>query len=141
MAQLIAVYVNSQKTKPPYYSAKDFLLFAPEIESGYSPDTANTFLSLSRENKLPPWAIAIAPVEEIRKAANDQPPRYPRALTCRGLILICPAIGLESVRSELVLADDDCPSGTVMMWDLDTGESFSLLVEGVPEGEVELRLV
>lgn len=126
IAQLTAVYGNSQKAKAPYFKTSDFYLFAPR-ESNFSPNTCATVLSLLEDKKLPPWALQLAPMEEI-EGGNQGNVTKPRMWMVRGLALICPSLNQGSLSATLALVEEDAPSGEVVVFDVDSGDEHTIFV-------------
>lgn len=139
IAQLTAIYVNSQKTKPPYARLYDFCLFKSEGESLIPPEICDTFLKLVDDNDIPSWAISLAPLDEIRKGKGNGRVMYPRLWMCRGLALIAPRLEEGVLTAGIVVAEDDHPFGEVEVWDVDTQKSHTLRIpENLPASTTEV---
>ena len=90
ISQLTCIYINSQKTKPPYYSPQDFCLFTPKKDA-ISQDLADIIWDLKRDNLLPNSAAAWLPWESIPPASDRPiPPNKIRILRTRGVWAIAP---------------------------------------------------
>jgi hypothetical protein len=134
IAQLTAIYFNSQKTKPPYLSRTDFYIYPPLEESSIPAEVCNTFLALVKEQILPSWALRLSPVEEIQKGASEKVGvAKVRLWMCRGLALICPNFEQEVLTAGLAIIDDDAPSGRVAVWDVDTNEEVLIWIPEISE--------
>ena len=119
IAQLTAVYINSQKTKPPYYSPQDFCLFAPKTDSQLPEKVVATIHNLRRDELLPVSAGAWLPWESIPALSSDRSLKIPkrlRMLRTRGAWAIAPEIegnfiyipiGVVEVYGKVQLNDPD----------------------------------
>jgi hypothetical protein len=127
IAQLVSVYANSQKTKPPYFKTSDFYFFAPEEECQVNQDVCATFLSISDDQLLPSWVLGLSPMEEIEKVKAGRVAKT-RMWMCRGLALICPNLDEGTLTAGMAVIDDNCPVGEVEVFDVDTGEGYMIRV-------------
>lgn len=105
IAQLTAVYANSQKTKPPYFSRDDFCLFRPR-NNQISPEVCSAIVVLVESNELPGWLFALLPdYQEIESGAQGEPPED-AIWMAKGTALICPRYSASGVRAGMVVCEN-----------------------------------
>lgn len=135
VAQFVAIYANSQKTKPPYYKPSDFFFFAPS-ESSIGADLAATVFDLLGDQKLPPWAVQLAPMAEIDQAPKHGNVGKPRLWMVRDLALVSPRLHEGGLSAALAILGDDPPFGRVTVWDVDSGKAFEIEVPHCEDGYI-----
>lgn len=93
IAQFSAIYINSQKTKPPYCSPKDFCLFSAS-ENKLPQDLCDIIISCKQDNLLPSGAASWLPWEDIsvQKGRKIFPKESLRILRTKGIWGIAPKI-------------------------------------------------
>lgn len=142
IAQNTAIYVNSQKTKPPYSSPLDFCFFSSGDEGKVNSEVCDCFLSLSRDGLLPSWVLEVAPVEDIRKNAKGEKVTAVRAWMTKGLLLLLPKMNLSAVKSGMILASVEHPVGKTTLWDVDTKKAYDLIIpKGLESVSVDTQLL
>lgn len=134
IASLCALFVNANRDPKKGNPAKpsDFYRFADADDklAGYACDA---FFSLVSDNLLPSWALAIAPLDELRAMRKfDSFPR-PRVWLAEGVMLICPHFSGDRVVAPLAIVNH--PGGVVQVCDPDGDRVYDLLLESTPEGE------
>lgn len=87
---------------------------------------ANAFFSLVADEKMPSWAVSIAPIDKLRSSKNDDSPPQTRALMCRGVLLLAPQIQDDAVKVGLALVDG--VEGNVNLIDTDSGSTYQLFI-------------
>ncbi len=132
IAQLTAIYFNSKRdSKQEALKESEFYHFAPQDGPQISPLACDTFFSLSRDGLLPGWAIALAPINQMRsRRANGAVPQV-RAWLGTGILILNPRIRGSQVYSPFVLIDESV-LGVCHLQNLDTEKPF---VVQVPAGE------
>ena len=128
IAQSTAIYVNSQKTQPPYSSPLDFCFFGSGDEGKIRSDVCDCFLNLSRDGLLPSWVLEVAPVEEIRKNTKGEKVTSVRAWMTKGLLLLLPTMSLSAVKVGMVLSNGEHTTGKTTLWDIDSKRSHDLII-------------
>lgn len=105
IAQLTAVYANSQKTKPPYFSRDDFCLFRPR-NNQLSPEVCSAIVALAESNELPGWLFEIIPdYQEIEINSTGTLPPEEKIWMTKGTALICPRYSASGVRAGMVVCE------------------------------------
>jgi hypothetical protein len=129
-----AILSNSQRTKPPYAQPADFFIFEPKGKE-LPTELCDTFMALLREEIIPSWSIEFVPVDKLKEGAKGRSISTPRAWMCKGLILFLPRTTEGNLlQIEMVIAESDHPVGKTQLWDVDSGESFSVIVPPEIEG-------
>lgn len=132
IAQLTSVYVNSQKTKPPYTSPKDFCLFRPS-EQRFSPILCRVIKSLLREKKLPNWVIGWLPHDELTQGDtlpdHAVPVKHLRALMAPGVVIFSPNVTDNYIKFPLALIEG--VQGSKRVYCIDTREHFDIEIPSV----------
>lgn len=126
IAQLSAIYANSQKTKPPYYSPAELCIFTPK-EDKIPTVICNTFVNLAETMDLPVWALVLAPVSELESGANNKDIAKPRCWTSHGICLVAPQISAIGLKIGMALTDGN-KSGKVTVFDVDSNQSYEIVV-------------
>lgn len=92
-------------------------------------------MALLREEIIPSWSIEFVPVDKLKEGAKGRSISTPRAWMCKGLILFLPRTTEGNLlQIEMVIAESDHPVGKTQLWDVDSGESFSVIVPPEIEG-------
>lgn len=137
IATLSALFcqANSDPKKGDRVKPADFFHFAPsEDKDKIDPVVADTFFALVAEEKIPSWAIALAPIEKLRASrGNGSTLTSPRAWMRRGVLLIAPRIEGTQVVAPLALVDD-AVQGKNSLIDIDSGVCREVLI---PDGKSE----
>lgn len=130
VARNTQIYANSQRTKPPYANVLDFCFFTPPDAVRIPSSACDAFAELVAVDLMPAWAIALAPVDELRRGEKGQIVRKPRLLMCRGVALLAPHIMKDSLFVGLALLDDELvkPGDVVEVYDLDSPASYAIAV-------------
>ena len=140
IARNTQVYVNSQRTKPPYARELDFCFFTPPDQALIPAETCDTFFSLVEDGTMPAWVIALAPVDELEKNKQDKPTQRPRLWMSLGLALIAPKSNGEYVNVGMAIMDaGSIKTGVVTVWDADSDEAIDVIIEST-ENSVETEL-
>lgn len=116
IASLHATYYNSHrdpdKSKP--IKVQDLCYFKSDEQSRIPTIVGDTFFSLIRDKVMPQWALAIAPLEELRTLKRGLAVSYPRALIGKGIIIFNPRINEDTVEGSYALivegVESDCLS-------------------------------
>lgn len=147
LSTLTACFVNSNRDPKSGVPAKpsDFWYFTPKDDGDkLDPVAADTFFSLMADEKMPSWALAIAPVDELRSSrVNGSIPKF-RAWMRRGVILIAPKISDGVVKVPLVIVDG--VEGRVAVIDADSGVVAEVFIPNAKketfwQADVEYQLV
>lgn len=109
IAQLTQFYVNahidSKKTKP--YSADSFYYFAAKnMDTQLSHECADAFFDLLKDNLVPQWVLAIAPLGQLKQQKTGFKPSYPRAAIGNDIIIINPVINNDSLTGSLAIVNE-----------------------------------
>jgi hypothetical protein len=83
-------HLDTKKNSP--VKVKNLCYFLPKESSGIPSIVGDTFFSLVREEIIPRWALAIAPINELRNLKTGFKPSYPRAVWGDGVIVFNPQI-------------------------------------------------
>lgn len=146
IAQLTAVYANSQKTKPPYFSRDDFCLFRPR-NNQLTPEVCSAIVSLTESNELPGWLFELIPdYQEIELGATGEPPEEKIWMT-KGVALICPKYSASGVRAGMVACEtpgifevdlfDQQGNGKKVKINTNEYVEFDVMFEVIPEDETD----
>lgn len=135
IATLCALFVNANRDPKKGEPAKpaDFCHFTPkDAEIKLNGAACDAFFSLVPEEKLPAWALAIAPIDKLKQQRRNQPPPMPRAWAgeCEAL-LILPRVKNDRVVAPLVFVGENV-GGLIVLTDVDSGTEFAI---EVPTGE------
>lgn len=106
----------------------DFFYFKP-IDDGekISAVAADTFFSLVAEERMPSWAVSLAPVDKLRQHRANGNPASTKAWVKRGVMLIAPKLEGTKVKAGLALVDG--VSGAISLIDIDAGVAYKVLIE------------
>lgn len=126
IAQLTAIYANSQKTKPPYYSPAELCIFTPK-EDKIPTLVCNTFINLAETSDLPVWALVLAPVSELESGANQKEVAKPRCWTSHGICLVAPQISAIGLKIGMALTNGK-KSGRINFFDVDNNQVYEVIV-------------
>lgn len=111
----------------------DFFYFKPSEDSEkISAVAADTFFSLIAEERMPSWAVSLAPIDKLRQYRANGNPATTKAWVKRGVMLIAPKLEGTKVKADLVLVDG--VSGVISLIDIDTGAAYKVLIEN-PKSE------
>lgn len=129
VAQLTSVYINSQKTKPPYSSPHDFCLFTPQPHHLPS-ELGDIIYSLRRDNLLPNSAAAWLPWESIPKKSDRLTiKKNLRILRTKGVWAIAPEIEGDFLFIPLAVVEI---FGAIRLHDPDTQIVYEVEIEKPP---------
>ena len=129
IATLSALFVNSNRDPKKGEAAKpsDFFYHKPLAdEDKISFSACATFFSLVSDEKMPSWAVAIAPVEKLRAGKDSGVVSTIRAFVARGVLLVAPV--LEGNRVKVPLALVDGVDGAIACRDIDSGTTYRIVV-------------
>lgn len=121
-----AVYSNSQRTKPPYASEKDYCFFQPV--NLLPSEVCDCFQALIDEEILPTWCLEFAPVDELKKNRKEKVIAAPRAWMWQDLVLLCPRFEGRILTIGMAIASDEHPVGRTQIEDVDSGEVHTIIV-------------
>lgn len=148
ISTLTACFVNSNRDPKSGSPAKpsDFWYFTPKDGDGdkLDPVAADTFFSLVSDEKMPSWALAIAPVDKLRSSRVNGVIPKSRVWMRRGVILIAPKISNGVVKVSLALVDGI--EGRVAVIDADSGVVAKVFIPNAKketfwQADVEFELV
>ncbi|MFZ9301699.1 MAG: hypothetical protein ACO23V_12085 [Chitinophagaceae bacterium] len=125
IAQLTAVYVNSQKTKPPYSTTKEFCHFWPKDEH-YSFAVCQTIISLIEDNLFPDWAASYLPVDQLGYRDRGFSVHKPRVLANAWIYVLCPVITEENWLNAPLVFIDDKKAQFSKVYDLDSDRLYTI---------------
>lgn len=146
IAQLTSAFINANRDpKSGPCKPSDFWYFTP-IDDGnkLDPVAADTFFSLVQDEKMPSWALGIAPVDKLRSSrGNDSIPEC-RAWMRRGVLLLAPQVSNSVVKVPLAIVDGI--EGTTAVIDADSGVVHELFIPNAKketfwQADVEFQLV
>lgn len=123
IATLSALFVNSNRDPKKGEPAKpsDFYYHQPQKEEDrISPTACATFFSLVSDEKMPSWAVALAPIDKLRAGKDDGAVSLVRAFVARGVLLVAPSVDANRVKVPLALVDG--VGGAIAIRDIDSGE-------------------
>lgn len=136
IATLTSAFINANRDpkKGEPAKASDFYYFQPKDQKIKVPAPAcDTFFALTKENKLPGWAVAMAPMDILRaNKGNGKPlPGRVRAWVGKGILLIMPIVDGDTVRCPLAFISTN-RQGSIALNDVDTNTLFRVQL---PPGE------
>lgn len=147
ISTLTACFVNSNRDPKSGTAAKpsDFWYFTP-IDDGdkLDPVACSCFFSLIADEKLPSWALAIAPVDQLRSSRSNGSIPDVRAWMRCGVLLIAPKITDGVVKVPLAIVDGI--EGRVAVIDADCGTVHEVFIPNAKketfwQADVEFQLV
>ena len=128
IATLTSCFVNANRDpKSSPAKPKDFFYFdKPEGSDGVkiSSSCANAFFSLVKDELMPAWVVALAPIEKLNAARNGDRVSKPRAWIGEGVLLLLPRVNEEKVEFTLGFVNEAV--GSVEVRDVDAGVTFVL---------------
>lgn len=129
IATLSALFCNAnsdpKKGKPA--SPSDFFYHKPIAPvDQISPVACATFFSLVTDEKMPSWAVGIAPIEKLRSGKDSGKIHKERGYIARGVLLLAPHIEGSKVKVPLALVDG--VSGATTLRDVDSGVAHRLFI-------------
>ncbi|MBD2018665.1 hypothetical protein H6F43_00510 [Leptolyngbya sp. FACHB-36] len=131
IAQLCALFVNANRDpkKGEPAKAKDFCHFTPkESEIQINGAACDAFFSLAPDEKLPAWALALAPVDKLKAQRKNRPAPKPRAWASEDeVLLILPRVKGDRAVCSLAFVGENV-SGLVTLADVDSGTEFAIEV-------------
>lgn len=131
ISTLTSVFWNANRDpkKGEPVKGSDFWHFTPQMEESekISAIACTTFFSLISDEKMPSWAVSIAPVDKLRES-NKSKCAIPqcRAWMRKGVMLIAPQIKGDKAIAPLALIDG--VEGQVSVIDIDTGTAREIEV-------------
>lgn len=136
IATLTSAFINANRDpkKGEPAKASDFFYFQPKDHKIKIPAPAcDAFFALTKENKLPGWAVAMAPMDVLRaNKGNGKPlPGRVRAWAGDGILLIMPIIDGDTVRCPLAFISTK-RHGKLALRDVDADTLFRVQM---PPGE------
>lgn len=130
ISTLTACFVNANRDPKKGEPAKpsDFWYFASQaFQDKIDPVVADTFFALVAEEKIPSWAVALAPIEKLRASrGNGSNISGARAWMRKGVLLLAPRIRGTSVVAPLALVDGVQGNSNVI--DIDSGVCREVLI-------------
>ncbi|MGL5923090.1 hypothetical protein [Chroococcidiopsis sp.] len=130
ISTLSSIFVNANRDPKKGEPAKpsDFFYFTPQVDERekISAIASNTFFALVEDEKMPSWAVALAPIDRIRKSKNGNDVPKCRAWMRKGVMLIAPQIKGDKAIAPLALIDG--VEGQVSVIDIDTGTARDIFV-------------
>lgn len=132
LASLCALFVNANRDPKKGKPAKPSDFYRFELQDGKIPAYAcDAFFSLVKDNLMPGWVLAIAPLEEMRNLRKfDSYPR-PRVWIGDGVMLICPQFLSDRVIAPLAIVN--AAQGIIQLADPDSDQIYNVLIEGQQE--------
>lgn len=135
IATLSALFCNANRDPKKGEAAKpsDFFYHQPQREEErICPTACATFFSLVADEKMPSWAVSIAPIEKLRACKELGVVSPLRALVARGVLLIAPKVEGQKILVPLALVDGI--NGALACRDIDSGETHKVSIPN-PKGE------
>ncbi|MGL5927189.1 hypothetical protein [Chroococcidiopsis sp.] len=130
ISTLTSVFWNANRDpkKGEPVKASDFWHFTPQVDEGekISAIASNSFFSLVSEEKMPSWAVSLAPIDQLRKGKNGGETPKCRAWMRKGVMLIAPQIKGDKAIAPLALIDG--VEGQISVIDIDTGTAREIFV-------------
>lgn len=129
IATLSALFVNSNRDPKKGEAAKpsDFFYHKPNTEEDkISPTACATFFSLVNDEKMPSWAVALAPVDKLRVGKDDGAVVSVRAFVARGVLLLAPIAVGNKVKVPLAIVDG--VNGSTILRDVDSGTTYKISI-------------
>lgn len=128
IATLTSCFINANRDpkKGEPSKASDFFYFKPQSKTiKVSSQACDIFFALTKANKMPPWVVAIAPMDVLRaNKGNGKPlPGRVRAWMGDGVLLIMPTIENGMVRSPIAFVSGK-RHGDLSLRDVDSGTVF-----------------
>lgn len=130
IATLSSIFVNANSAKKGEPAKpSDFFYFEPQDGDGekISAIASDTFFSLVAEEKMPSWAVSLAPVEKLRQCKANRSPAPTRAWIKRGVMLIAPKVNGGIVFVPLALID--AVDGDLELIDIDAGTTYKVRLD------------
>lgn len=131
ISTLSSIFVNANRDPKKGEPAKpsDFFYFTPQLDESekISAIACSTFFSLISDEKMPSWAVSIAPVDKLRsnKSSKCAIPQC-RAWMRKGVMLIAPIVQGDKAIAPLALIDG--VEGQISVIDIDTGTAREIFV-------------
>ena len=94
ISTLSALFLNANRdpSKGEAAKADDFYHFKSKKKTQIDSRACDAFFSLTRDSKMPPWAVGLAPVTELRDNQKNQSVAYPRAWVGENVLILCPSL-------------------------------------------------
>lgn len=148
ISTLSSLFVNANRDpkKGEPAKASDFFYFTPQTEESEKINAiaCDTFFSLIADDKMPSWAVAIAPVSILRSSRiNGKVPKC-RAWMSKGVLLIAPVITGDKLFVPLAIIE--AATGQVSVIDVDTGTAREIFIANAKKEtywatNIELQLI
>jgi hypothetical protein len=125
LSVLTSAFYNSNRGKDSQpVKAEDFQHFGKILEnmepSKFSASLCKTFEALNKAGLLPPWAITIAPIDELRKGfSSTAAAHHPGAWIAPGVVILAPKVELDRLFSPLILVDE-IAGGWIQFYNIET---------------------
>lgn len=146
IAQLTSAFINANRDpKSQPCKPSDFWYFTPQDDGDkFSPLAADCFFSLVESEKMPSWALAIAPVDKLRLSRRNGSIPECRAWMRRGVLLLAPTNSNGVVKVPLAIVDGI--EGRVTVIDADSGHCHEVFIPNAKKEtfwqvDVEFQLV
>lgn len=147
ISTLTACFVNSNRDPKSGNAAEpsDFWHFTPKDDRDkLDPVVADCFFSLIADEKLPSWALAIAPVDQLRSSRVNGSIPTCRAWIRRGVMLVAPKISDGVIKVPLAIVDG--VEGEVAVIDADSGVVHQVFIPNAKketfwQADVEYELI
>ncbi|MBD2095642.1 hypothetical protein H6F90_10795 [Trichocoleus sp. FACHB-591] len=133
IATLTSCFINANRdSKADAAKPSDFYYFQIREESDRISIPAiacDTFFALIKDGLLPGWVVPLVPVDKLEAGRKRGEVGKPRAWVGEGVILIAPKI--EGGQVIAAIAVTEAVEGTVEVMDVDSGETFEIVI---PDG-------
>lgn len=129
VSTLTACFVNANRDPKKGEPAKpsDFWYFtSSNQEDKLDGSACDAFFSLVADEKIPSWAVALAPIEKMRASRANGRVTKPRAWMKRGVLLIAPRIENNKLCTPLAIIDG--VTGRIPVIDVDSGATKEIVV-------------
>lgn len=148
ISTLTSIFWNANRDpkKGEPVKASDFWHFPPQLDKSerISGIACDTFFSLVEDEKMPSWAVAIAPIDLLRQGKKNGEIAKCRAWMRKGVLLVSPQIKGDKVLAPLALVDGI--EGQIAVIDSDTGTAREIFVANAKKDtywatDVEFQLI
>jgi hypothetical protein len=131
VATLSALFANANRDPKKGQPAKpaDFFYFQDTSKIKIPAAAANAFFLLIGDDKMPGWAVAIAPVADLQASRTGKAVALPKGWVSEEAVMLAPRVKNGAVRCPVAFIQS---CGAVMMQDADDGAVHWVQI---PEGE------